>query len=190
MKGYVLNMSDSKLSQLSTGLSLLICKQEMAEPKNVVINRKSFEHDIIQKRHSYSVDLEQVLNELKMTRDFIIGIDRSQQNKNKYVPEEIINYYTGIFLNHVHQIKDKLFQLVYLMIADKPFNKIYKEKKIKVAKFVRDNKDILKIMGIDEHLIEWQEENNTAISVALRKRTRHHHYLSPLTFNMVYQNIK
>ena len=36
--------------------------------------------------------------------------------EKSYQPEEIISYYNGIFLDQVHQLKDKLFRMIALLL--------------------------------------------------------------------------
>ena len=185
----------SKLSQLSTGLLLLCCQKELDEPQYAAIDKITFGHGVVQKRHSYVTDLERVLSELKMTNLLIDEIGSNDLKKFgaiTYEPEEIINYYSGIFFDHVHQIKDKLLHLIALMTAKGPFSKPYNDLNDDktVSKFMNKNSETLKKIGIFEILEKWYEESGSNISVVLKKRTHHHHNLSRLQLNHEFQNIK
>ena len=188
----VVAVSESKLSQLYTGLLVLTLKKEMDEPGYAAINMMTFEHELIQKRNRYARELQRILNELKLTRELLAEIEVSRQFKHKtHEPEELINYYSGVFFDLVHQLKDKLFRLVACLITEKPAGQAYKEpKKTEVSKFLKDYEQTLKKIGIHELLKKWQQKEAGPIGVILCRRTQHHHTLSRLELNSDFQNVQ
>ncbi|HSX29680.1 MAG TPA: hypothetical protein VLE73_03920 [Candidatus Saccharimonadales bacterium] len=102
-----------KLSQLSTGLLVLNFKKEVEEPGYSAIGQKTYEHAVVGQRYSYCSDLIRVLNELKLTAVLLSEVSEQKHTDHKtHQPEELIAYYSGIFLDQVHQIKDKLLRMV------------------------------------------------------------------------------
>ena len=65
----------------------------------------------------------------------------------------LLIYYQGIFLTLVHQIKDRILQLVNLMIESDIPEKPGMEKDIKVATLIREKGDILKKIGIKDEFL-------------------------------------
>ena len=135
----------SKLSQLHIGLLMLTIKKETEEAGYSAIDSMTFEHEIIQRQSRYAGDLQRVLDELKLTVELLSEKEERKQAKHKvHEPEEIINYYNGIFLDLVHQVKDKLFRLIACIIAEKPFGRAYDEPgQIKISNFLRKHKNVL-----------------------------------------------
>lgn len=185
-------ISPSKIFSLSTGLLMLSIKREMEEPGYSVIDRITFEHGVIQDRQSYAGEVERVLNELKLTAKLLSEVtDKHEISGKIYEPEEVINYYNGIFLDQVHQLKDKLFQLVNLLLVSGPHKSKYEEpRELKVKKFLKNNEDKLKEIGVFDQLAEWDQEHPGTIAFVLRKRKEYHHFASRLHLNEEFQKIK
>jgi predicted nucleotidyltransferase len=186
------NDSQSNLQKLNIGLLLLNTKREMEEPGYTAINRISFGRLTVEKRHSYSSDLERALNELRLTSHLLSEVSDKKITSNRtYEPEEIINYYSGNFFDITHQIKDKLLRMIAVISTEPPFEKAYKEpKKVSVEGFLKRHEPLLKEIGIYELLEEWGESSNLPISITLKKRTQHHHLLSRLQLNKEFQDVK
>ncbi|HSH56146.1 MAG TPA: hypothetical protein VK983_04985, partial [Candidatus Limnocylindrales bacterium] len=121
---------DSSLIKLNMGLLLLNLKKEIDEAAYSVIDRVTFGHQVVKDRHTYSSELIRVLDELQLTADLIAEIEEPKQLTHKtHEQEELITYYSGIFLGLVHQIKDKLIRLVDFMAAEESQKRAYQEPK-------------------------------------------------------------
>jgi len=181
---------ESKLSQLNKGLLIASVQKEMEEPGYTPIGRITKNRKVVQRRQEYCSDIEKVVNEVELTTTLLSETkDAKKIGKKIFQPEEIINYYNGIFLDQVHQIKDKLVRLValLLLIPEKTPDHLKKDpKSIKLNKFLRKNETELKKIGIYDLLSQW---SSGGLAVALRKRTQHHHFVSTLKLNSDYQNI-
>lgn len=181
----------SKLSQLTTGLLILNIKKEVEEPGYTPIGRITTNRKVVQRRQEYSSELERVISEAKLTTVLLAEVKEQKKVEEKvYEPEEIINYYNGIFLDQVHQIKDKLFRLVALLLLvpeNVPDSQKKDPRKIKYQPFMDKNGEELKKIGIFELLQQW---NSGGIAVALDKRTQHHHFVSTLRLNEDFQKVK
>ncbi|HMH70144.1 MAG TPA: hypothetical protein VK502_02000 [Candidatus Saccharimonadales bacterium] len=192
MKEKTTEPDESPLAQLRVGLLMLIYKQTLTEKEYDVIGRQTFQYSVVSNRHSYAGELERVLDELKLTAELLSGVGEKHNGKHKvHEPEELISYYNGVFLDAVHQAKDKLMRLIdYLAAEDGPRKRPFDEaKKVGVSSIRKKHGVILKESGIDELVGDW-EENDKAIGVALRKRTKHHHFLSQLQLTDDYQKLR
>jgi predicted nucleotidyltransferase len=183
---------ESKLSQLNKGLLIANVQKEMKEPGYTPINRITRNRKVVQRRQEYCADIERVINEAELTTALLSETkDGKTINGKVYQPEEIINYYNGIFLDQVHQIRDKLFRMVSLQLLDlgtAQDNQKKDPKKMEYKKFVDKNKEQLSKIGIYEPLTKWYLEGS-GIKVAIDKRTQHHHRVSTLKLNSDYQKI-
>jgi len=182
---------ESNLSKLSKGLLLANIEKEMDEPGYTAINRITKNRTVVQRRSQYCNDIERVLSEAKLTTKLMMEVKEVKTIDNKTIqPEEIIIYYNGIFLDQVHQIKDKLFRLIdrMLLIPEVSQDNRKKDpKKLKTSSFLKSNEVILKKVGIYESLLEWTTGD---LRVVLSKRTNHHHFVSTLQLNEDFQKIK
>lgn len=99
-------------------------------------------------------------------------------------------FLVGSFFNLVHQVKDKLFRLLYSMNYenyeryDREARKIDSPKINKVRKL-----KWVKIFDIDKELSEWEQEAGSGIGVALRHRTKHHHNVSRIPLSEDLQKV-
>lgn len=182
---------ESNLSKLSKGLLLTNIKKEMSEPGYTAIDRITKNRTVIQRRSQYCNDIERVLTEAELTTKLMMEVSDTKNIGDKSIqPEEIIIYYNGIFLDQVHQIKDKLFRLIdrILLIPEVSQDNRKKDpRKLKTNSFMKSNEEILKKIGIYELLQEWTTGD---LKVVLNKRTNHHHFVSTLQLNEDYQKIK
>lgn len=184
-------ITETKLQTLIRGLLIMNVQEEMSEPGYTPIDRISFDRNVFKLRQAYAAEIERVINEAKLTIALQEEIDKEKKLGEKtYQPEDIILYYNGIFLGHVHQLKDKIVQLVYLLCLDLKIvpNNLKKEiKEAKVLKVISRHEERLRESGIIEHLQEWTTGN---LKVALDKRTNHHHRVSTLSLNEDLQKIR
>lgn len=182
---------ESQFSKLRQGLLMLNIQKEMDEPGYSAIDRITFERGVIEKRHAYAGEIERVFGELKLTTELLANVNDQIITKHKtHEPEELINYYSGIFLDLVHQVKDKLLRLIDLMLAQPPYPKAYPEpENVRLASFLKKHKASLEQIGIYDLIQKW-EQNDNPIGVVLRRRTQHHHFASRLALNEDYQKIQ
>lgn len=183
----------SDLEKLNNGLLILGVKREMAEPEYQVLGRQTFTHHAIQSQHTYSSEVVRVLGELKLTAGLLSEVTASKDIGNiHYEPEELIAYYSGVFFDLVHQLKDKLFQLVAAMTInlDEPLKTKYHDlSSEQMKKFLTANKEKLTELGIYELLSVWREEDGP-IGITLCRRTQHHHFRSRVQLNHDFQQLK
>lgn len=181
---------EGSLSQLNRGLMVLNIQREMEEPAYAAMDRITKNRKVISRRQEYCSDLERTIDEAKMT---IVLLSEVQQEKKVgekiHPPEEVINYYNGIFLDQVHQIKDKLFRLVALMLLvpeQAQDNQKKDPKKIDYKPFMNKYAEVLKDIKIYDLLAHWGAGN---LAIALQKRTNHHHFVSTLRLNEDLQKV-
>ena len=139
-----------------------------------------------QRQSGYANEIERVLKELRLTvslikechtRDLIAGVSR----------RELLAFYQGVYFTLVHQLKDKLLQLVHLMTEDVVPKNPTIENNIKLSNLLQKKATILREIGIEEELVKWEQDNaNSKIAVVLRKRTHHHHHISGLIYDIDY----
>lgn len=182
---------DNPLVKLNKGLLLLNLKKEVDEAAYSVIDRVTFGHQVVKDRHTYSSELIRVMDELQLTADLVAEIEEPKRLKHKtHEPEELITYYSGIFLGLVHQIKDKLIRLVDFMAAEESQKRPYQEpKKVSPSGLISKHEELIDKIGIRDEITQWAEDSPT-IGVILRKRTKHHHFASRLQLDSDFQNIK
>lgn len=183
--------SDSSLVKLNKGLLLLNLKKEIDEAAYSVIDRVTFGHQVVKDRHTYSSELIRVMDELQLTADLIAQIETPKKLKHKtHEPEELITYYSGIFLGLVHQIKDKLIRLIDFMAAEESQKRAYQEpEKVSPTRLLNKHGELIDKIGIHDEVMQWAE-NSPTIGVILKKRTKHHHFASRLQLDSDFQNIK
>lgn len=183
--------NQTNFENLKTGLLFLDFKQGTEEPEYEAMDRMTKKHGIIQKRYQYAQDLDRAIKEAELTSTLLSNID-SQVNlgRKTFDPEEIVSYYDGIFLDYVHQIKDKVFRLIWWMLQDEDSKTIPNEPEHIRLRSFRQYESILKGVGVYNLLHEWDQESSTGISIALKKRLQHHHFVSNLQLNLDFQKIR
>lgn len=179
----------NNLDKLKAGTLFRSIQKENSEPENIALGQVSKELAFLQRQSQYVNEIERVLKELKLTVSLI------RNSKGGEVPEEVsrqelLAYHQGNFLTLVHQMKDKIIQLVHLMtettIPDKPSI----EYDMPLADLLRRKQQLLQEIGIEEAVKQWGQEHPTSgIAVALRKRTHHHHRVSGLRYDEDFINL-
>lgn len=181
----------SKLSQLNTGLLLLNIQKEMEESAYTAIDRITKNRKVVLRRQEYCSELGRVIDEAKLTTHLLSEVQNETRVGEKvYPPEEVISYYNGIFLDQVHQLKDKLFRMVALLLLvpeTAQDNQKKDPKEIKYQQFMDKNESQSKKIGIYDLLAQWGVGN---LAIALSKRTHYHHFVSTLRLNEDFQKIK
>lgn len=183
--------TETKLSQLNKGLLVLNIKKEVEEPGYAPIGLITKNRSVVSRRQEYCGDLQRTIDEAKLNTYLLSEVkDEIKVGDRVYQPEETINYYNGVFLDQVHQIKDKLFRMVdrILLMPEQSQDDQKKDpREIKLGKFLSKNKEILEKIGIYQLLEQWSVGN---LKIVLDKRTNHHHRVSSLKLNHDFQNVQ
>lgn len=181
----------SNLSQLNTGLLLLNIEKEVEESAYSAMGRITKNRKVVSRRQEYCSDLKRVINETELTIHLLSEVqDETRIGEKILPPEEVISYYNGVFLDQVHQLKDKLFRMVdrLLLVPETAQDSQKKDpKEIKYQPFIDKNADELKKAGIFYLLLQWGTGN---FAKTLDKRTNHHHFVSTLRLNDDFQKVK
>ena len=181
----------SQLTNLKIGLLILDFEQTTNEPEYKAMDRMTKKHSVIQKRYQYAQDLERAITETELTYTLLSTVETPIVIKKKsFDPEEIVSYYDGIFLDYVHQIKDKLFRLIWWMLQDENNQTGFNEPEHIRLRSFQQFESLLKSIGIYNLLYQWKQESSTGIAVALRKRLQYHHFISNLQLNSDFQKIR
>ena len=185
---------ESKLSQLNKGLITMNVIKEMEEPGYTPIGRITKNRKVVQRRQEYCSDIERAISEAELTSVLLSEIkenDLKKVGEKTYQPEDVINYYNGVFLDQVHQIRDKLFRMIALLLLDLDTAQDSQKKdpkKMEYKKFVDKNEEIIKKIEIYDSLTVWYL-GKSGIKIAIDKRTEHHHRVSTLKLNDDYQKL-
>lgn len=175
----------SNFEKLKVGCFMRSIQKETSEPENIAIGQVSKELRYLQRQSEYTNEIERVLKELRLTTMLIAETKISKLSEITEVSkQELLAYYKGIFLTLVHQMKDKITQLIHLMTEETIPEKPAMEKEIKVVNLLQKKQDILKKIGIEDEIKQWDQENpSSKIAVVLRKRTHYHHRVSRLRYD-------
>ena len=181
----------TNLEKLITGLFLLKIKHESEEARYSAIGRQTFGYIVVNKRHVYASEIKRVLNELHLTHALLAEVkELKKTRKSQYEPEEIISYYDGIFLDLVHQLKDKVLRLIDYMAANEVRKKPYDEpENIKVTKLISKHSEVVDKIGIKALIEQWGQDTSV-IGIVLRRRTQHHHFQSKLQSDKNFMDTK
>jgi predicted nucleotidyltransferase len=183
--------NQTPFENLKTGLLFLDFKQGTEEPEYEAMDRMTKKHGVIQKRYQYSQDLERAINEATLTITLLSNVESSVNLGSKtFDSEEIVSYYNGIFLDYVHQIKDKVLRLIWWLLQDENLKTIPDEPEHIRLRSFRQFESKLKEIDIFDQLEAWDQESSTGIAVALKKRLQHHHFVSNLQLNSDFQKIR
>lgn len=175
----------SNFEKLKVGCLMRSIQKANSEPEKIAIDRISKELRYLQRQSEYTNEIERVLKELRLTTQLIAETKVSKLSEIIGTSkQELLAYYQGIFLTLVHQMKDKVMQLINLMTEETIPEKPAMEKEIKVVNLLRKKQDILKKIGIEDEIKQWDQENpSSKIAIVLMKRTHHHHRVSRLRYD-------
>jgi len=179
----------NNFEKLKAGTLFRSIQKENSEPENIALGQISKELAFLQRQSQYVTEIERVLKELRLSVTLI------KESKIMVVPDgvsrqELLAYYQGNFLTLVHQMKDKILQLVHLMTEGVIPEKPSIENDVSVSYLLRNKQANLKTIGIEEEIKRWEQDSPTGgISVALRKRTQHHHRVSGLRYDNDFLNL-
>ena len=171
----------NNLEQLKNGLWMRAWEKECAEPENIAIGRSSYELRFLQRQSEYANEIVRILQEMSLTLHFTSHLTENPTEKVGDVgAKDLVCYYQGVFLTLVHQMKDKLIQLVDLMTEQEAPEDLNQKKKFSLARLLQRKGQAIDSIGIGSELSQWnQEDPSSGISVALRRRTAHHHNEEP-----------
>ena len=174
-------MAESYFDQLKSGLLLASIEQTTKEPENYVLERISHQALFLQKRSRYAQEVDRVIDELRITVSLMEHIPGKFQVQDLSAKEEnLLLYFQGIFFDLIHQVKDKLLQLVYLLTFDTVPDTPYEEKDVTLSDLLRRRHETLKAYDLEHLLRVWSQDSSSGIGVVLRKRTIYHHGVSSL----------
>jgi len=178
MKPYANNFEKLKAGTLFRSI-----KKENSEPENIASGQVSKELRFLQRQSQYVTEIERVLKELQLTVS-LIGECRVCVVSGRTSRQDLLAYYQGVFLTLVHQMKDKIMQLVHLMTEEIIPEKPSVEKDISVSDLLQRKIKKIQDIRIEEEIKQWEQENPTSkIAVVLRKRTHYHHRVSGLKYD-------
>ena len=184
-------MAESYFDQLKSGLLLASIEQTTKEPENYVLERISHQAFFLQKRSRYAHEVDRVIDELRMTVSLMEHIPGNFQIQELSAKEEnLLLYFQGIFFDLIHQLKDKLLQLVYLLTFDAVPDTPYQETDVSLSDLLRRRHDKLKAHDLEHLLQAWSQDSSSGIGVVLRKRTIHHHRVSSLPLTDLFQKVQ
>lgn len=185
------SVSEQSVLLLNKGLLVLNVKKELQEKGYSAIGRITKARQVVSRRQEYCSDLIRVIDEAKLTLHLLAQVQDIQIVGEKILqPEEVISYYNGIFLEQVHQIKDKLLRLVDRLLLEPETAQASRRKdpnEIKIKSFTDKNKGVLEEIGIYDLLVKWSSGD---LARTLSKRTDHHHRVSTLKLNRDFQNVQ
>lgn len=180
---------NNNLEKLKSGTLFRSVQKENSEPENIAIDQVSKELRFLQRQSQYVTEIERVLKELRLTVLLIKGC-RTVELPTGVLRQELLAYYQGNFLTLVHQMKDKVLQIVHLITETTIPEKPSIEKDISISDLLQKKQKALQEIGIEEDIKQWEQENPTSgIAVALRKRTHHHHRVSGLRYDKDFLNL-
>jgi len=180
----------TQFSKLQNGIFFAYQNKVIREPEYEVINSFTDKSSALSKMHQYSSDMEKIIREMDYAYNLIDNLPEEKYlEKLRIAPEDYILYHKGYFLELVHQMKDKVFNLIDAF--SKINEKKYEEKKtnVKIGDIIKRDKisnhqDLIKLIN------EWGENAHNPISLLLKKRTKNHHSRSDLHLAPSYQDIK
>lgn len=141
--------------------------------------------------YRYFCDIERILQEMKASISFVSAPPEDDfLKKHNVQSEDYVLYHQGYFLDLVHQLKDKLCQLVKSTTVVGGDYSEKQQKKLTLNKLLKDT-FVSRIPNLKECLNDWDDNNsNGVIAQALKKRTHYHHYNNPLTEIDSYSNVR
>lgn len=180
----------NNFDRLKIGCLFCAIQKENSEPENIAIGQISRELRFLQRQSEYVSEIERVMKELSLTV-LLIKESKHKEPMNEVSRQELLAFYQGIFFTLVHQMKDKIIQLVHLMTEETVPKNPAMEKDVSVSDLLRRRKQELKSIGIEELIKKWEQTNEESkIAVVLRKRTHHHHRISRLKYDKDYLNLR
>ncbi len=194
-----MDIEKSNLNNLCTRLLIDVFKQKLSEPHCLAINCDSATTGYLQSRFDYANEVKRVLVDLKRVRSLMkYEYDESFLKAEGLSKEDIIIFYQGYFLDLVHQLKDKLIKMSYLLENDIDSSEEFTIEDLKKKVRSSDQKlkkylSAIKSKKLEDLMSKWDADDHSGqsgIQVCLRKRTGYHHFLSTLHQNQDFNEIK
>lgn len=184
------NLPKTHFERLKVGSLFRGIRKENSEPENTAIGQVSKELRFLQRHHQYILEIERVLKELRLTA-LLIKESRNNAITTGVAPQELLVYHQGVFFGLVHQMKDKILQLIHLMTEGVIPEKPTQENDVTLADLLKNKEKLIGTIGIKDLLTQWDQQSQTSkIAVVLRKRTHHHHRVSGLGYDEDFLNLK
>jgi len=179
----------TNFDKLKAGCLFRSLQKENGEPENIAIGQISKELRFLQRQSEYASEIERVLKELRLTAKLIKGCQTTELVAG-ISRQELLAYYQGILLTLVHQMKDKVIQLLHLITEESIPEKPAIENDVSVADLLRKKTKQIQTIGIEDDIKQWEQNNaSSKIAVVLRKRRHHHHLISRLRYDKDYLNL-
>ncbi|OHB91753.1 MAG: hypothetical protein A3G17_08890 [Planctomycetes bacterium RIFCSPLOWO2_12_FULL_50_35] len=184
-------MPDS-LKKLVNGLLSRSIEKQTQEPENHAVDRVSKELRFLERQWEYALEIERVLKELHITVNLVADLkSRTEKEVCGTSREDLLIYYEGSFFNLVHQMKDKILQLVNTVTEDTVPEKPTEQDDVKLKDLLEKKEKKISGLGIRTELELWDQQNHkSCVAVVLRKRTTHHHRVSQSPYNQNVLNLK
>jgi len=178
------------LDKLRLGITLLLEKYKSEEPEYLAIEHYSERTGNWSRMSEYAIDLGRIEKELSLCVTLIKGVPSEDflLSRNTTV-EDYLMYHQGYFLELVHQFKDKLFRLVDAIISQEGLTQAREGSDIKVAVLV-EKVESMEITALPALLRVWDQESESGIGVALKRRTQYHHFRNKLLLDPDFLNIQ
>ena len=182
-------MQESYLTKLETVLLIISLKKKPEKSQKEM----SMEYVCSQRRWEYACDISRTIEQLKLTVILMENLPTTDVlQKYEKNQEELILYYQGVLLDLVHQLKNKIFQLVNLLTQKDTVMNPKKEHDVSLSDLIKKKGEVIGKIGIKDLLEAWSEDESFKgpIGVVLQKRSIHHHRVSTLHYNYPFQKIK
>ncbi len=169
--------------RIKLGLIITGIKADLRQPHNYAMGRVPRGHYSWYTAQQYLYDIERIFRELKVSTSFVTHLPEEIFLGEHFISrEDYIMYHQGYFLDLVHQLKDKLCQVVKAVVTpDKEYQKKKSERNTKLSGLLKD-RNVKRNPQLLLLLSEWDESNlDSVIAKNLKKRTHYHHYKNPLT---------
>lgn len=170
-----------ELEKLKTGLTIISAKGDIRQPQSSAMERVPEGYSRWQTASLYLMDIERIMRELRAASSFVATLpDATFLSSHSINEEDYVMYHQGYFFDLVHQLKDKLCQLIKAIITPE---KNYSQKHEKAAELKKLLKDdyVQNVPNLQEALKEWDDgSSNGVIAIVLKKRTFYHHFKNPL----------
>jgi hypothetical protein len=127
-------------------------------------------------RWQFINDIVRILSEINLVIALFINTPTDEHlTKLGTTKSRFYVFLVGTFFNLIHQVKDKLFRLLYTLNYDDYKKYSLEAAKIKIPKLIKvKNLKRIITLNIGEELNTWGEESSTCIGVTLKHRTKHH----------------
>ena len=178
-------------ARLKMGLTLTSVKGDIRQPHNEAMGNIAQGYSRWHTASNYLYDIERILLEIKMTQSFIDKPPTDDFLVNHEInPEDYIMYHQGYFLDLVHQLKDKICQMINAIANPQQDYSRKNENNVKLSKLLKNDR-IKRIPDLVAALAEWDDTGPVKpISLVLKKRTNYHHFKNPLTATESYFQAK